>query len=134
MASKLLIGCVAGLLLLAVSSAQARESITVKIDNNATLIDGGEAVEVGMKISCPRGFEVLEAFMYVVQGENNSNFDFFPLICDGRKHNVVGLVSAAEDAPLFRRGNASVSVYILLLNPNTGETLSTSPVGKIKIR
>jgi hypothetical protein len=50
------------------------------------LIQGGKAVVVQVTVTCPAGAEVLEAFLYVTQDGNQSQFASFQPICDDTPH------------------------------------------------
>jgi hypothetical protein len=113
---------------------QAQESITVKIGKPARLVKGGQAVDLRVKVTCPSSHEVLEAFAYVVQNGNESNFAFMPLICDGRPRQYAVRATVFPDSPRFRRGDATATVFILLLNPSTGETESGQASQPIQLR
>lgn len=114
-------------LLFPAGAATAKASLLVKIDRNATLVEGGQAVEVTLKVKCPAGSEVLEAFAYVVQDGNQSEFGFIPVTCDGAMHKYVARARGLDVT--FHRGEARVSAYVLL---ESGE--STSPGRTVRIR
>jgi hypothetical protein len=107
--------------------AAAQETLSIHVDRKATLIDGGQAVDLRVTVTCPAGATVLEAFLYVVQDGNQSNFAPLQPVCDGTAHAFTVRVHAA-DSPL-RGGKAQVSGYLLLAS---GE--ATSPTGVVKLR
>src|SRR3712207_5488244 len=63
--------------------------VRVDIKHNAVLIDAGQAVLVSVKARCPVGYEVLEAFVYISQDGNESDFGFFGLTCNGKQQRFV---------------------------------------------
>lgn len=108
-------------------AAVAQESVTLKVGKNATLTNGGQAVSVTVTAQCPAGDTVLEAFVYVVQDGNQSQFGGIPLQCDGGWHRFVVTVTALDF--LFRPGEATASGFVLLVS---GATIS--PTRAISIR
>jgi hypothetical protein len=115
--------------------AFAKQSLSVDIGKTATLVDGGQAVELKVKTVCAiEGFEVLEAFVYVTQNGNTSQFAPIPVSCSNipRPKKATVIVPALDF--LFQEGEANASVFILLIDPVSGETVSTSPTQVIKIR
>src|SRR3712207_2290434 len=52
------------------SYAAARESVSIELAKKASLRDGGQVVVVNVRVACPARYDVLEAFMYMVQDEN----------------------------------------------------------------
>lgn len=118
----------AGVLVMSmVSRAAAQESLSFEIDKKAILVDGGIVVDVQATVTCPAGAEVLEAFLYVTQAGNESQFAPIQPVCDGTSHTFA-LRAEAVDV-VFHRGKARVSGYLLL---TTGET--TSPTRVVKLR
>jgi hypothetical protein len=107
--------------------AQAQGTLSVEIGKRAALVDGGQAVDVQVMVTCPAGAEVLEAFLYVTQEGNESDFAFFQPLCDGTAHPFTVRAQAVD--AVFHRGKARVSAYILL---TSGE--STSPTRVVKLR
>jgi hypothetical protein len=91
------------------------------------LANGGQAVDVQAIVTCPAGAEVLEAFLYVTQDGNQSQFGFFQPVCDGTPHNFTVRVQAL-DTP-FHRDKARVSGYLLL---TSGESISPTRAGKLR--
>jgi hypothetical protein len=109
------------------SPAAAQATLVVEIGQEARLVDGGRAVDVRLRVTCPAGAEVLEAFVYVTQGGNESQFAFFQPVCDGSPHPLTVRAEALDF--VFHPGKARVSGYMLLV---TGE--STSPTRVVKLR
>ncbi len=113
--------------------AVAQESLTAEIANQAKLQNNGQAVRLTISVYCPAGYEVLEAFVYITQDGNQSQYGRIPVRCDGKQHGYTVRVIAYDGRP-FQYGSASASGYILVYNPTTGTTQSTSPTQDITIR
>jgi hypothetical protein len=111
---------------LLVPRAAAQEALSIQIDKKAALVDGGLAVEVHGTVTCPAGAEVLEAFLYVVQNGNQSQFASLQPVCDGTSQPFTVLAQAVGF--VFHRGKAQVSGYLLL---TTGEAIS--PTGAVRL-
>jgi hypothetical protein len=124
---RILVVLVGVLGVLVVPRAAAQGSLAFEVAKKATLIDGGQAVELQVTVTCPTGGVVLEAFVYVTQDGNESQFAPVQPICDGTPHNFTVRAHALDF--LFHRGKARASGYLLL---TTGE--STSPTRVIKLR
>jgi hypothetical protein len=116
--------------LLAASPAFAQVGVSAEIGKKATLLDNGRAVLVPVTVTCTSGSEALEAFVYVVQDGNTSQFGGIPVVCDDAPHTFAVRVAALDF--LFHSGKARASAYVLVLSGT--ETASTSPGGVIKIR
>ena len=124
-----MVAAVGALVLLAPASAHGQEVLAVEIARSATLVDGGQAVLVTATVTCPSGGEVLEAFLYVVQGkqQNTSDFAGLPVTCDGVARTVT-VRASAFDLP-FHTGKATASAFVLLTND-----VSVSPTARLQIR
>ena len=114
------------LVVLLTPPAAAQATLAVEIGKKATLLDGGQAVDVKVTVMCSAGEVVLEAFVYVTQEGNESQFTFFQPICDGSPHNFTVRAEALDF--VCHRGKARVSGYLLL---ESGET--TSPTRVVKL-
>jgi hypothetical protein len=106
--------------LLLTPRAAAQETLVVEIAPTARLIQGGKAVVVQVTVTCPAGAEVLEAFLYVTQDGNQSQFASFQPICDDTPHTFT--VRAQAVGFRFHVGEAQVSAFVLLASG-----VSTSP-------
>jgi len=118
---------VLAILLTAPVARAQEETLSVEIGRFVEFVDEG-SVLASVTVTCAPGAEVLEAFAYVVQRDQNSNFGFFSAICDGTPHTVLVPIEAAE-GQVFRRGRARLSAFVLLVSGN-----SVSPSEKIVIR
>src|SRR4030095_6270690 len=108
--------------------AVAQETLAIEVARKATSVDGGQAVELQVTVTCPAGAEVLEAFLYVTQDGNQSPFAFFQPVCDGVPHTFPVQIQAATGFA-FQQGRTQVSGYLLW---TTGEAVS--PTGVVKLR
>ena len=113
------------LLALASAPAAIAGALAVEVAPTATLISRGEAVLVTLTVECPSGSQALEAFVYVVQDGNTSQFAGVPVRCNDRAHRYVVMVHASPDAP-FHSGAARVSGYFLVGDGQTYERASPS--------
>jgi hypothetical protein len=125
--------CTAASLVLALAAAAiAQAAVSVSIERNATLVGAGEAVQVRVNVTCDPGFEVLEANISVSQ-RGTTGFGGIPgVVCDGTTHTLTATVSAQEGS--YRRGTASASAFVLVIDPNTQDTQSGQATAKIKLR
>jgi len=113
---------VVGLLSLASPAlAQTRDGIPVAISPRGHVVEAHQAVVVKVKVLCPAGYDVLEAFVYVVQDGHQSNDGAIPVSCDGGPHKYAVRVPASQ-GQAFHRGQAQASAYVLVQDPNTGQT------------
>jgi hypothetical protein len=118
---------------LLIGGASALESVIVEIGKKATLIGDGQAVEVEVEVTCARGREVLEAFVYVVQDSNQSQFAGIPVKCNNKPRESIITVSAFPESS-FHQGEAVATAYILLIDPATGTTEADGDTRTIDIR
>jgi len=123
----LLVVLVAAAGVLPAPRAAAHGTLSARITRHGRLVDGGQAVIVRVRVACPAGVEVLEAFVYVTQDGNESQFAPIPLVCQDRPRTYRIRVEAQE-LP-FHRGRARASGYVLLANDDT-----TSPTRVIRLR
>jgi hypothetical protein len=117
------------------SPAFAQQSLSVDIGKTATLVNGGEAVELKVKTVCAiEGVQLLEAFVYVTQNGNQSQFAPIPVSCGDipRPQKATVRISALDF--LFQEGDANASAFVLVYNPVTGEDFSTGATEIIRIR
>ncbi len=126
LASLALFGCCAG-------AAVATGGVTAEIHKRAALVAQGQAVVLKVRAACPAGAEVLEAFAYVTQNDNQSSMAAVPLTCTGEFRRYRVRAERAPDSPAFQRGSAQASAYLIVSDPQTG-TSSVSPSRTIKVR
>lgn len=98
--------------------------VTASIEPQATLVDDGAGVLVGVAVSCAGGSGVLEAFVYVTQDGQQSVFTPIPVRCGGRARTYTVRVPAPEGTA-FHAGTASASGYVLV--DKKGSVTSASP-------
>jgi hypothetical protein len=110
----------------------ASRPVSVKLKRQATLVDQGQAVVVDVQAACDAGLEVLEAFVSVSQEGVASDFGFFTPVCDGKKHRFQVRVRAFEGSG-FRTGDAFASAFVLVQDPETGETAQAQDSRRIRI-
>lgn len=115
-------------LALAAAAAPAQAAppgpVQASIASQATLVEGGDAVLVSVTVKCAGGSDVLEAFVYVTQDEQQSAFTPIPVRCGGRARTYVIRVAAPEGFT-FHTGTASASGYALV--EKKGNVTSASP-------
>jgi hypothetical protein len=109
------------------------EPASVKLKRNAALVDQGAAVVVDVTASCDPDLVVLESFVTVSQEGVDSNFGFFTPVCDGTKQQFQVRVSAFEGSA-FSTGDAFASAFMLVQDPDTGETAQAQDSRRIRIR
>ena len=132
-ARALLLALVVSLVAASVGVAQRPTQLSADFAKTGTLVDGGQAVDLRVTVRCPSGYRVLEAFAYVTQDGNQSQFAGIPVVCDGKRHTFTVRVRAFDDAP-FRKGAARASGYVLVEDPQTGATQQVSPTGVVKLK
>lgn len=115
--------------------AFAQQQLSIAIGKKASLVDGGQGVEIRIRTVCGiDGVEVREAFLYVTQNGNQSQFAPIPVSCsDKHRPQKATVVVPALDF-LFQAGDANVSAYILAVDPVTGTDYSLNAGQVIRIR
>ena len=117
------------------SPALALENLSVDIGKNAKLVDGGQAVELKVKTVCViEGAEVLEAFVYVTQNGNESQFAPIAVSCSGVPRPQKSTVRVPALDFVFQEGDANSSAYVLVIDPSTGVDYSAGSSESIHIR
>ena len=118
-----------------VDPASAQQRLSVNIGKTATLVDGGQAVELRVKTVCAiEGVQVLEAFVYVTQNGNTSQFAPISVSCGDVPRPQKSIVRIPALEFLFQEGAANASAYVLVYDPVTGVDYSTGDTGIIRIR
>jgi hypothetical protein len=114
------------------ASAQEPEAVSVQVGPTAQAIAGGEALLVTVEVACEPGFEVLEAHVSAQQGATTSNFaGISSVVCDGKPRVHKVRVNALDG--LFGSGEASVSAFVLLLDPATGRTVQGQHARTVRV-
>lgn len=108
--------------LLCVPSVVHAHSITVEVGRVAVLLNGGSALEVDVTVTCPKTRIPLEAFVYVVQNGNESQFAGIPVVCRGFARRYIVNVPAGERP--FTRARAVASAFMLATIGDTSATES----------
>lgn len=121
-------------LALAVAAAPATAvrpgPVQASIAPQASLVEGGAAVLVNVTVRCAGGSDVLEAFVYVTQDEQQSAFTPIPVRCGGRARTYVVRIPAPEGFT-FHLGTASASGFVLV--DKKGNVTSASPAQTLTI-
>jgi hypothetical protein len=105
----------------AANARQQADSVVVDVGPTAKLLDDGQAVRVKVKVACEPGWQVLEANVSATQGATSSLAGIGGVVCDGKPHVHKVRVNALDGQ--FSRGTASVSAFVLLLDPATQTTV-----------
>jgi hypothetical protein len=112
------------------SAAAPTTGITFSVDPIAVASADATSLTVRVIVACPANYTVLEAFVYVTQGGQQSNFVGIPLTCRPRGTEYELTVPALGGAA-WTAGPASLSGFVLL--ERKGTTLSTSPTETLTI-
>ena len=122
---------------LAAPAAVTRRAITVRaeIAPTATLVEGGQAVDVTVGVACgPGRVDILEAFVYVTQDGNTSQFAGIPVRCSSPNRLRWYVVRVRPLESRFHAGEARASGYVLVIDDRNMTTVSASPGQAIVIR
>jgi hypothetical protein len=102
------------------ASAKEPEAVSIRVGPTAQL-DGGDLL-VTVEVACEPGWQVLEAHVSATQGATTSTLaGIGGVVCDGKPHVHTVRVNALDGQ--FSRGKASVSAFVLLLDPATQTTV-----------
>jgi hypothetical protein len=112
------------------ASAAMTKGITFSVDPVAVASPDATSLSVRVTVGCPANYDVLEAFVYVTQGDRQSNFVGIPLTCRPRAREYELTVHAPE-GQTWAEGTASLSGYVLLERKST--TLSLSPGAALNV-
>jgi hypothetical protein len=99
--------------------------VQLTLGPSAKILGGGTAARIPIRGLCTPGAEVLEAFVYLSQDGQSSEWGFIPLVCDGARHDALVEVQTIDFA--FHPGLATASGYALVVDPRTGLTADDSP-------
>jgi len=115
------------------ASAQEPEAVSVQVGPTAQAIAGGYALLVTVEVACEPGFEVLEAHVSAQQGATTSNFaGIGSVVCDGKPRMHKVRVNASEDGQFGSR-EASVSAFVLLLDPAMETTVQGQDARTVRV-
>ena len=114
--------------------ATANGAPTLTVADTTTLIEDGDAVLARVAVSCPEGTEVLEAHLRISQDEQTVSGEapIFGIICDGRTRTRVVRVSPLEGQ--FHAGEAFASAFLLVIDPDTGQTQQAQDAKTVLVR
>jgi hypothetical protein len=111
------------------ASAKEPEAVSVQVGPTAQL-DGGDLL-VTVEVACEPGWQVLEANVSATQGATSSLAGIGGVVCDGNPHVHTVRVNALDGQ--FSRGKASVSAFVLLLDPATQTTVQGQDARKVTV-
>ena len=124
---------VLGLCVLPLHGSRLAASGTADVLERAVRADGGQAVRMTVIVACELdpNETILEAHVSASQddasGQAGLNVD-----CDGRDHRYHAVVSSTGGQ--FERGDASGSVFLLILNTSTQQTTQISDATTMVVR
>ena len=132
----LMIGLIVLASTVAALPAHARRAAPVVVDvaPEAKLVDGGRAALLRVKVRCPSRFRVLEAFAYLTQDGNQSEFGGVPATCDGKPQFFTVRVSAFPGEPALRPGRAVGTGFLLLAERATGQSRQGGDTQSLRLR
>jgi hypothetical protein len=116
-------------------AAPEKQPVDVQIIGTGDLLDGGTVLEVRALIRCEPVGEVLEALVTASQDDNaisGQGFFVSGVTCDGRPHIATGRIQLLDEQT-FHPGQVHVSAFVLLLNPETGETFSGQDTREVNV-
>jgi len=124
-----------GFLLLSKPAHATTEAVVpvLEIGKGASLSAGGKAVAVPIEVQCSQRWEVLEAFVYIVQNTSQSSNAPIPVDCGIDRPRRYNVEVFAGDAP-FEQGEAVATAYVLLQDPNSSTTVPLNDTATISIR
>jgi hypothetical protein len=82
---------------------ELQPAVVVDLADTARLVNGGEAVSIGVTVACPPGPLGLQSYVAVSQG-NVVGRGFYEPVCDGAPHTST--VAAVANEGTFRAGDA----------------------------
>jgi hypothetical protein len=112
------------------AQAAPEPTITFSVDAVAVATADGTSLTVHVTVGCPANYQVLEAFVYVLQGSVQSTFVGIPLTCRPKGQQYT-LTVPAPAGQAWAAGPASLSGFVLL--EHKSKTLSTSPTAPLQI-
>jgi hypothetical protein len=113
--------------------ADLEETIPVLRIGKAAALSTDGTLAVPVHVQCGHRWEVVEAFVYVVQSGDQSANAVIPVECGAnreRNYNVtVPAIKTGYDA-----GEATATAYVLLMDPDDGSTTPLNETATILIR
>ncbi len=112
--------------------AATPDTIEVRVEPRATLVDG--AVEVTIRVRCDPFGEHFESNITITQDDQHifAQRGLPVLHCDGRWHEATVLATPFEGT--FHSGRAYASAYVSRLDPITGEVRQGQHARTIHVR
>jgi hypothetical protein len=103
------------------------------IGKGASLAAGGNALMVPIEVQCSARWEVLEAFVSIVQNSTQSANAPIPVDCGMDRPRHYNVQVNAGQTP-FEQGEATATAYVLLQDPDNGATMPLNDTATILIR
>jgi hypothetical protein len=114
--------------------AQTETSVPqLDIGKGASLGAGGSTVTVPIEVQCSARWEVLEAFVYIVQKGAQSSNATIPVDCGLDRPRLYNVEVSKGTAP-FQPGEATATAYVLLQDTSGGGTTPLNDTATIIIR
>ena len=114
------LACTVLALFTVVSPVVAAPANGIDIRSPARISADGQQVSVRLAVTCPAGWDVLEANISVSQG-SASGRSGFGVACTGHPRNAVATVTSFGSP--YVAGQATASAFILLIDPATSQTM-----------
>lgn len=124
-----------GFLLLSVPALATTDAVVPVLDigKGASLSAGNNAVTVPIEVQCSARWEVLEAFVYIVQNSSQSSNAPIPVDCGMDRPRRYNVEVSAGQVP-FEQGEAVATAYVLLQDSSSGATVPLNDTATIMIR
>lgn len=130
------LAALAGLLLAsnALASGASKEPLRLDVLPVGFIIEDGLAATAIVRVRCQPPWQPLEVFFFILQEPvANEDIASFPVFCDGKPRRFRVRNGTFSDSPPYRQGPAAVSLFVLLEDPDTGESLSVSLFREIRL-
>jgi hypothetical protein len=111
-------------------SVASAASGAVELTGGGSISDDGQRVTVRVSAFCPNGWDVLEANVSVSQ-DDASGLGGLGVACSGRRVSTRATVVSFGGA--YEVGLASASVFILLIDPVSGQTMTLTSSKAIRL-
>ena len=106
--------------------------LMVKIEKNATLLDGGDAILIEARTRCAMGFAVVMSNLYVDQGNIDNDVSGLEVVCDGQWHLSTARVESFEGT--FEAGEARVMADVTVDSLEGDVSDTDSPLRIVTVR